>query len=90
MHGAFSAGINRTTWDTNYLDSDSSGSIDTMTANAGVHPTDKLSASVTASYSDNLAGQIIQSVTAGGRLRAEFESDIQLSRLAWRRVPMRQ
>src|SRR5579859_3903300 len=31
LHGAVSAGINRTTWDTNYLGSDSSGSIDTMT-----------------------------------------------------------
>jgi hypothetical protein len=75
MHGAFSAGINRTTWDTNYLDSDSSGSIDTMTANAGVHPTDKLSASVTASYSDNLAGQIIQSVIAAGGSASGLDSN---------------
>jgi hypothetical protein len=75
MHGAFSAGINRTTWDTNYLGFDSSGSIDTMTANAGVHPTDKLSGSVSASYSDNLSGQIIQSVIAAGGSAAGLDSN---------------
>jgi hypothetical protein len=75
MHGAFSGGINRTTWDTNYLGADSSGSIDTVTANAGVHPTEKLSASVSASYSDNLSGEIIQSVIAAGGSAAGLPSD---------------
>lgn len=75
MHGAFSGGINRTTWDTNYLGTDTNGSIDTMTANAGVHPTERLSASVSASYSDNLTGQIIQSVIAAGGSAAGLASN---------------
>lgn len=66
LHGAVSGGINRSTWNSEYLGATSTGSIDTVTANAGVHPTEKVSFTATANYSDNLAGQIIQSVIAAG------------------------
>ncbi len=64
--GSFAGSINRSTWNTTYLDANSSGSIDTANASAGVHPTSKLAVTATASYSDNLTGQIIQSVIAAG------------------------
>lgn len=66
LHGAFSGGINRSSWRSEYLGASSSGSIDTATANAGIHPTQKISFTATANYSDNLAGQVIQSVIAAG------------------------
>lgn len=75
LHGAFSAGINRSTWNTDYLDTTSTGSIDTVTANAGVHPTGKISFTATANYSDNLTGQIIQSVIAAGGSAAGLNSN---------------
>ncbi len=66
LRGSFAGSINRSTWNTNYLDTNSNGSIDTLNASAGVHPTNKLSVTATASYSDNLTGQIIQSVIGAG------------------------
>lgn len=66
LHGGFSAGINRSSWNSDYLGTSSSGTIDTVTANAGIHPTSKITFTATANYSDNLAGQIIQSVIAAG------------------------
>ncbi len=66
LRGSFAGSINRSTWNTTYLDTNSNGSIDTVNASAGVHPTNKLSVTATASYSDNLTGQIIQSVIAAG------------------------
>lgn len=75
LHGAFSAGINRSTWNSDYLGTSSTGTIDTVIANAGVHPTPKISLSATANYSDNLAGQIIQSVVAAGGSASGLNSD---------------
>jgi len=66
LHGSFSGGINRSDWKTNYATSTTSGSIDTVNAAAGMHPTRKLSVTASANYSDNLTGQIIQSVVAAG------------------------
>jgi hypothetical protein len=66
MQGSFAGSINRSTWNTNYLNGSSQGTIDTANASAGLHPTEKLSLTATASYSDNLTGQIIQSVIAAG------------------------
>jgi hypothetical protein len=66
LRGSFAGSINRSTWNTNYLDTNSNGSIDTVNTSAGVHPTGKLSVTATASYSDNLTGQIIQSLIAAG------------------------
>ena len=66
LRGSFAASINRSTWNTTYLGADSTGSIDTVNASAGVHPTNKLSLTATANYSDNLTGQIIQSLIGAG------------------------
>lgn len=74
LHGSFSAGINRSSWNSDFLGTSSTGTIDTVIANAGVHPTDKLSFTATANYSDNLAGQIIQSVIAAGGSAAGLNS----------------
>ncbi len=46
-----------------------------MNANAGIHPTNKLSITATANYSDNLTGQIIQSVIAAGGVVPGLNSD---------------
>jgi hypothetical protein len=64
--GSISAGINRSNFDSDYLGTSSSGTIDTITTQAAVHPLAKLSVSASANYSDNLAGQLIQSVVAAG------------------------
>jgi hypothetical protein len=64
--GSVSGGINRSNFDSEYLGTTSSGTIDTLNMQAAVHPTQKLSFSASANYSDNLAGQLIQSVVAAG------------------------
>ncbi len=66
MSGSASAAVNRSTWKTNYLGATSSGTINTMNGLAAIHPTNKLAMSVSTNYSDNLAGQLIESVTAAG------------------------
>ncbi len=66
MQGSFSAGINRSTWNSEYLGSSSNGTIDLLNALAAVHPLSKLALSVSANFSDNLTGQLIQSVVAAG------------------------
>jgi hypothetical protein len=66
MHGSFATGINRSEWNSDYMGSSSSGTVDTMNMLAAVHPTNKLSFSANANYSDNLTGQLIQSVLAAG------------------------
>jgi hypothetical protein len=67
LQGNFSGGINRSTWNTDYLGITSDGAIDIVNANAGVHPAEKLTITGTLNYSDNLAGQIAEAiVTAGG------------------------
>ena len=66
MSGNFSGGINRSTWNTDYLGMDSSGAIDVYSAIASVHPLTKISVTGSVNYSDNLSGQLFQSVLAGG------------------------
>jgi hypothetical protein len=66
MEGSFSAGVNRSDWSSNYLVSTTTGNIDIFNANAGIHPTQKLSITANASYSDNLSGQLYQAVIAAG------------------------
>ena len=66
MHGSMSASVNRSNWDTTFLGSSSTGSIDTVTATGSVHPTQKLSVSGSANYSDNLAGQVVEAIVAAG------------------------
>jgi hypothetical protein len=66
LQGSVSAAINRSSWDSSYLGSNSSGTIDTVNALAAIHPVNKLSFSASANYSDNLSGQLIQSIVAAG------------------------
>jgi hypothetical protein len=66
LRGSFSSGFNRSDYSSSYLGSSSTGAIDTVNTNAAVRPTDKLSISASANYSDNLSGQLIQSVVAAG------------------------
>jgi len=66
LKGTFSAGVNRSSWDSDYLGTSSNGTIDTVNAVAAMHPLNRLSFSATANYSDNLSGQLIQSVLAAG------------------------
>jgi hypothetical protein len=66
LRGSFTAGFNRTDFSTDYLGASTSGTIDTVNANAAVHPTGKTSFTATANYSDNLSGQLLQSIAAGG------------------------
>ncbi len=66
LQGSVSGGYNRSTWSTDYLGSSSSGTINTMEALAAVHPARTLSLTATANYSDNLNGQLIQSVVSAG------------------------
>jgi len=66
LQGSVAASINRSDWNTDYAGTNTNGSIDIVNASAGVHPTGKLSVTATANYSDNLTGQIIQSVISAG------------------------
>lgn len=66
LHGSASGSLDRSDWRTNYADTTTSGSIDLINATAVMHPLEKLSVSVDASYSDNLTGQIVQSIIAAG------------------------
>ena len=67
LRGAASAAFNRSSWDSDYSGFNSNGTIDTVNTSAGIHPTRKLTITGTANYSDNLSGQLVQSViNAGG------------------------
>jgi hypothetical protein len=65
-HGSISTSINRSDWNSEFLSSNTSGSIDMITSLASVHPTSKLTLSGSENYSDNLSGQLIASVIAAG------------------------
>lgn len=66
LKGSASGAINRSSWNSDYLGTRSTGTIDIYNAIASVHPTLKLSFSGSANYSDNLAGQLYQPVVAVG------------------------
>ncbi len=66
MQGSFSGGFNRSTWGTDYLGNSSSGTIDILSAQASIHPRNSLSISGNINYSDNLGGQLFESVVAAG------------------------
>ena len=66
LHGSASASVNRSNWNSEFLGYTSTGTIDTVNAVAGVHPTNSLSFSVSTNYSDNLTGQLEQSVISAG------------------------
>ena len=75
LRGSFAGSINRSTWNTDYLDTNSNGSIDTVNASAGIHPRSNFSVTATANYSDNLSGQIIQSLITAGGVNSALNSD---------------
>lgn len=75
MHGSASATISRSDWSSNYLGSTTNGTIDLFNAVATTHPTEKLSFTANASYSDNLSGQLLQSIVAAGGVVAGLNSN---------------
>ncbi|UWZ85431.1 hypothetical protein [Occallatibacter riparius] len=66
MHGSTSGTVSRSYWDTNFLGDKSTGSVDILDAVAQVHPATKVSVSGSATYSDNLSGQLFESVVQSG------------------------
>jgi hypothetical protein len=76
LQGNASAGFNRSSWNTDYLGYHSSGTIDTITSVASVRPRQHLALTGTLNYSDNLAGQLIQSIIgAGGVVTSQNTSE---------------
>jgi hypothetical protein len=73
--GSFSTGFNRSHWNGDYLGYHSSGTIDTVNSVAAVHPRQSLSVSGSLSYSDNLSGQLVQSVINAGGIVSNFNSN---------------
>ncbi len=72
--GSASGSYNRSTWDSDYLGYNTHGTINLVNAIATVRPRNNLSASGSASYSDNLAGQLAQSVIGVGGIVPGFDS----------------
>ena len=66
LRGSFSASINRSEVSSDFQDFNYNGTIDTITTTANVQPTNKLHISASADYSDNLSGQLIQSLINAG------------------------
>ncbi len=66
LRGSVTTTINRSEYSTNFEDFGSSGTIDMINSSAVLHPTSKLALSASASYSDNLSGQLTQAVVAAG------------------------
>lgn len=66
LQGNISGSINRSGWNSDYLGASTTGSVDILNAAATVRPASKLSLSSNVNYSDNLSGQLIQSVVAAG------------------------
>jgi len=65
-HGSANGGFNRSHWSSEFLGYSSSGTIDMVNGAAAVHPRQNVSLSATFGYSDNLAGQLLQSVVSQG------------------------
>lgn len=66
LSGSISGNVNRSTWNTDYENFNSTGTVDTANAFAALHPSDKLTLSGSLLYSDNLAGQLIEAVVGAG------------------------
>lgn len=65
-HGNFSSSFNRNDLNSDYLGYSFNGSIDRVATTAGIHPTDKLSFSLGADYTDNLSGSLYQAIFPTG------------------------
>jgi hypothetical protein len=68
LQGSFSVGLNRSHWVGDYLGYQSNGTIDTVNSLASVHPMKSMSVAASLNYSDNLSGQLVQSIIAAGGL----------------------
>ena len=66
LNGNAAASFTRSVFNTEYLGYSANGTVDVTNASAGIHPMDRLSASVTLNYSDNLAGQLYEAVIGAG------------------------
>jgi hypothetical protein len=66
LHGSTSVNFNRTDLNSDYLGYSFNGTIDTISAFAGVNPTSKWSVSTSANYTDNLNGVLYQSIVPTG------------------------
>jgi hypothetical protein len=66
LHGSFSAAVNRSDFSSDFVNSNYSGTIDTISTNVGVQPTNKLHLAVGANYSDSLSGQLFQNFVSQG------------------------
>jgi len=66
LNGNAGASFTRSDWNTEFLGYSSTGTINTVNASAAVHPLNRLSASVTMNYSDNLAGQLFEAILGAG------------------------
>ncbi|HLY41102.1 MAG TPA: hypothetical protein VKR52_07795 [Terracidiphilus sp.] len=75
LQGSAAASWTRSHWGSVYSGTNSTGTIDTFNGLAAVHPSQKLALSVNATYSDNLAGQLIESVVSAGGEVAGFNAD---------------
>jgi hypothetical protein len=75
LQGSVSAGINRSVWSSSYQGSTTNGTIDIISSVASVHPTAKLAVSGSLNYSDNLSGQLLESVVAAGGVVSGLNSN---------------
>lgn len=70
LQGSFAAAFNRSYLNTDYLGARYHGTVDTVNANAGFNPTQKLNFSVSTGYNDNLTGTLFQTITSGQSAQA--------------------
>jgi hypothetical protein len=66
MQGSAFLSYGHSNWDTQYLQTSTTGSLNLITALATLHPTSRIAVSVNTNYSDNLAGQLAQTVISSG------------------------
>jgi hypothetical protein len=66
LHGAVSGSVTRSSWDSAYEGSTSTGNIDLYSVSASLRPLTKVGISASANYSDNLAGQLVEQVIGAG------------------------
>jgi hypothetical protein len=66
LSGSITGDFNRTSFSTGFEGSSSSGTIDLLTAQASLHPFETVSFSAGVNYSDNLSGQLVESVLNSG------------------------
>ena len=70
LHGGFSANVNRSDVNSDFLGNSYNGTIDTYTGVAAFQPTQKFHFSVSTNYSDNLSGTLFQAITSAGGIIA--------------------